>query len=197
MPRKLAEAAVRMRRASARLDVLPTAARRRGFADAEFLPDVVLGAQLISQSCRCISTVHSNTTRGQARHRVHGMVGLSSKAKTTCDHLSFRTTITCAHPPACCAAEHGARVAALALLRDGRLATACHDRQLRVWCLRTFKLLQAAPDASDTPLQARARVRAWSALRAHTDPVLLCLAGPLGVLLGSRERNTIPETALP
>ncbi len=55
MPRKLAEAAVRMRRASARLDILPTAARRRGFADAEFLPDVVLGVQLINQSCRCKS----------------------------------------------------------------------------------------------------------------------------------------------
>lgn len=43
MPRKLAEAAVRMRRASARLDVLPAAARR--FAETDFLPDVVLGAR--------------------------------------------------------------------------------------------------------------------------------------------------------
>ncbi len=47
MPRKLAEAAVRMRRASARLDVLPAAARRFASTEslAELLPDVVLGAQ--------------------------------------------------------------------------------------------------------------------------------------------------------
>lgn len=52
-----------------------------------------------------------------------------------------------------CTAEHGARVAAMVVLGSTKLATACHDRQLRVWCLRTFKLLQALPDAHDTPLQ--------------------------------------------
>ena len=51
------------------------------------------------------------------------------------------------------AAEHSARIAAVVVLKDGRLATACHDRQLRVWCLRTFKLLLSMPDAHETPLQ--------------------------------------------
>jgi hypothetical protein len=83
MPRKLAEAAVRMRRASARLDVLPTAARRRGFADAEFLPDVVLGAQLISQSCRCVSVVHRSTTGDQARRRPHGLPDRQAEPQQT------------------------------------------------------------------------------------------------------------------
>ncbi|KAK9831951.1 hypothetical protein WJX81_002208 [Elliptochloris bilobata] len=93
MPRKLAEAAVRMRRASARLDVLPAAARRFANPDplTNFLPDVVL--------------------------------------------------------------EHSARVAAIVVLNDCRLATASSDRQLRIWCLRTFKLLSSVPDAHDTPLQ--------------------------------------------
>ena len=46
MPRKLAEAAVRMRRASARLDVPPPSARRFSASNplASLLPDVILGA---------------------------------------------------------------------------------------------------------------------------------------------------------
>lgn len=54
MPRKLAEAAVRMRRASARLDVLPAAARRFASTESltELLPDVVLGEKNVF--CVCI-----------------------------------------------------------------------------------------------------------------------------------------------
>ena len=46
MPRKLAEAAVRMRRASARLDVPPPSARRLAASNplTTLLPDVILGA---------------------------------------------------------------------------------------------------------------------------------------------------------
>lgn len=45
MPRKLAEAAVRMRRASARLDVPPPSARRFASSNplTSLLPDVILG----------------------------------------------------------------------------------------------------------------------------------------------------------
>ena len=53
------------------------------------------------------------------------------------------------------AAEHSARIASVVVLKDSRLATACHDRQLRVWCLRTFKLLVSMPDAHETPLQVQ------------------------------------------
>jgi hypothetical protein len=111
--------------------------------------------------------------------------------------VSFLTTKdvrTHPHPSACHAAEHGARVAALVLLRDGRLATACHDRQLRIWCLRTFRLLQAVPDASDTPMQARtrARARAWSALSTHIQSSILCPAGLIVSLLGLRQGKDLP-----
>jgi hypothetical protein len=92
MPRKLAEAAVRMRRASARLDVLPTAARRRGFADAEFLPDVVLGVQLIDQLplqiCLCTGAPH------QTRLDTDSVVCLSGKPLSDKQlSLSFRMTM--------------------------------------------------------------------------------------------------------
>lgn len=62
-------------------------------------------------------------------------------------------------------------MAALAVLKDGRLATACHDRQLRTWCLRSFKLLHAVPDAHDTPLQVHTCrcliLKRWYWLAAH------------------------------
>ena len=54
MPRKLAEAAVRMRRASARLDVPPPSARRLAASNplTSLLPDVILGALQPLPACQ-------------------------------------------------------------------------------------------------------------------------------------------------
>ena len=82
MPRKLAEAAVRMRRASARLDVPPPSTRRFASSNplTSLLPDVILGELSLSSHASILMALKPDVLPGKQCRLAHEQVAFNKDA---------------------------------------------------------------------------------------------------------------------